>query len=82
MEGMRNYLTSLNTIEIIHLKTKISYKRAILTCQNKPVPVDLLIVLFLLREQIYERFELIRIILMAVPETMAKIKRKQTQTAP
>ena len=63
-------------MEIIHLTTKILDKRVHLTHQNKPVPVDLLIVLFILREQIYERFELIRIILMTVPETMAKIKRK------
>ena len=63
-------------MEIIHLTTKISDKRAILTHENKPVTVGLLIVLFLLREQIYHRFELIKIILMAVPETMAKIKRK------
>ena len=76
VEGMRNYLNSLTTMEIIHLITKILDKKAILTHENKPVPVDLLIVLFLLWEQIYERFELIRIILMAVPETMAKIKRK------
>ena len=76
MEGMRNYLTSLTTMEIIHLMGLISDKKAILTRQNKPVPVDLLIVLFLLREQIYKRFELIRIIQMCVPEKMAKIKRK------
>ena len=76
IEGMRNDLTSLTTMEIIHLRGLISDKRAILTCQNKPVPVDLIIVLFLLREQIYERFELIRIIQMCVPVKMAKIKRK------
>ena len=63
-------------MEIIHLPTKILDKRAILTHQNKAVPVDLLIVLFLLKEKICEKFELIRIILIAVPETMAKIKRK------
>ena len=73
MGGMRNYLTSLTMMEMIHLMGLISDKRAILTHQNKPVAVDLLIVLFLLREQIYERFELIKIIQMCVPETMDKI---------
>ena len=63
-------------MEIIHLRGLISDKNAILTHQNKSVQVDLLKVLFLLREQIYERFELIRIIQMCVPEKMAKIKRK------
>ena len=76
MEGMRNYWTSLTTTVIIHLRGLISDNRAISTCQTKPVPVDLLIVLVLLREQIHERFELIRIIQMCVPEMMAKIKRK------
>ena len=44
MGGMRNYLISLTTMEIIHLTTKILDKRAILTHQNKPVSVDLSIV--------------------------------------
>ena len=56
MEGMRNYLTSLTMMGIIYLRGHNLDKKAILTRQNKPVPVDLLIVLFLLREQIHEKF--------------------------
>ena len=69
------YLNTLNTMEIIHLRGRIEDKRASLVWQNKPVPLDLLIVLLLLREQVYHRFELIRIIQMAVPEAMAKIRK-------
>ena len=43
--------------------------------QNRPVPLDILLVILLLREQVYHKFELIRIILMAKPETMDKINK-------
>ena len=48
--------------------------------QNRPVPLDILLVILLLREQVHHRFELFRIILMAIPETMDKIS--QILTAP
>ena len=69
------YLNTLHTMEIIHLRGRIEDKRASLIQQNKPVPLELLLVLLLLREQVYNRFKLIRIIQMAVPEAMAKIKK-------
>ena len=35
---MRNYLSNLNTVEIIHLRARINGKKASLTWQNLPVP--------------------------------------------
>ena len=61
-------------MEIIDLRDRFEDKRASLMQQNRPVPLDLLLVLLLLGEQVYHRFELIQIILMAVPEAMAKIR--------
>ena len=75
IEGMRDYLNTLNTMQIVWLRGKISDKKASLIWQNLPVPQDLLIALYLLREQDYYRYELIRIIQMAVPEAMAKIRK-------
>ena len=43
--------------------------------QTRPVPLDILLVLLLLREQVYHKFELIRIIMTAKPETMDKINQ-------
>ena len=62
-------------MELIHLRGRFEDKRASLIQQNKPVPLGLLLVLLLLREQVYHRFELIRIIQMAVPEAMVKIRK-------
>ena len=73
--GMRDYLNSLNTMQIVWLRGRISDKKASLIWQNLPVPQDLLIVLYLLRRQVNYRFELIRIIQMAAPEAMAKIRK-------
>ena len=75
IEGMMIYLNTLNTMEIIHLRGRIEDKRTSLIWQNKPVSLDLLLVLLLLGKQVYHRFELIRIILIAVPEAMAKIRK-------
>ena len=43
--------------------------------QNRPIPLDIMLVILLLREQVHHRFDLIRIILMAMPETMDKINQ-------
>ena len=69
------YFNTLNTMEILELQSKFADKRAQLMQQNRPVPLDILLVLLLLREQVHHRFELIRIILMAIPETMDKINQ-------
>ena len=75
VDGKRNYLSTLNTMEIIYLRARINDKKISLIWQKLPVPQDLLIVLYLLTEQVYDRFELIKIILMAVPAAMAKIRK-------
>ena len=69
------YFNKLNTMGILELQSIFADKRAQLMWQNRPVPLDILLVLLLLREQVYHRFELIRIILMAIPETMDKINQ-------
>ena len=61
-------------MEILELRSIFVDKRAQLMWQNRPVPLDILLVL-LLGEQVYHRFELIRIILMAIPETMHMINQ-------
>ena len=43
--------------------------------QNRPVQLDILLVILLLREQVYHRFELIRIVLMVISETMDKVNQ-------
>ena len=70
---MMLYFNTLNTVEILELQSIFEDKRAILKRQNRPVPLDILLVILLLREQVYHSFELIRIILMAIPETMDTI---------
>ena len=66
---------TLNTRQIIELQGLFEDKRANLMQQNRPVPLDILLVILLLREQVHHRFELIRIVLMAIPETMDNIKQ-------
>ena len=63
-------------MEILELRARFEDKRANLMWQNRPVPLDILLVILLLREQVHHRFELIRIILMAIPETMDKINHQ------
>ena len=72
---MMLYFNTLNTVEILELRSIFENKRDNLMWQNRPVPLDILLVILLLREQVYQRFELIRIILMAIPETMDKITK-------
>ena len=72
---MMLYFNTLNTVEILELQSIFEDKRANLMWQNRPVPWDILLVIPLLREQVYHRFEFIRIILMAIPETMDKINK-------
>ena len=62
---MMLYFNTLNTVEILELQSIFEDKRANLMWQNRPVPLDILLVILLLKEQVYHRFELIRIILMA-----------------
>ena len=66
---MMLYCNTLNTVEILELWSIFENKRANLMQQNRPVPLDILLV------QVHHRFELIRIILMAIPETMDKINQ-------
>ena len=70
---MMPYLNTLNIMKILELWSIFEDKRANLMQQNRPVPLDILLVILLLREQVHHRFELIRIILMAIPEAMNKI---------
>ena len=72
---MMLYFNILNTTQIIELQGLFEGKRANLMWQNRPAPLDILLVILLLREQVHHRFELIRIILMAIPETMDKINQ-------
>ena len=72
---MMPHFNTLNTVEILELSSIFEDKRANLLWQNRPVPLDILLVILLLREQVHHRSELIRIILMAIPETMDKINQ-------
>ena len=72
---MMLYFNTLNTMEILELQAIFEEKRANLMQQNRPVPLDILLVIILLREQVHRSFELIRIILMAIPETMDGINQ-------
>ena len=60
-------------MEILELRARFEDKRDNLMQQIRSVPLDILLVTLLLREQVHHRFQLIRIILMAIPETMDKI---------
>ena len=73
---MMLYFNTQNTVEILELWAIFEEKRANLMQQNGPVPLDILLVILLLREQVHHRFELIRIILMATPEIMNKINHQ------
>ena len=72
---MMLYFNTQNSVEIIELQSIFEDKRADLMWQNRPVPLDILLVSLLLREQVHHRFEVIRIILMAITETMDKINQ-------
>ena len=72
---MMLYFNTLNTRQIIAFQGLFEDKRANLMWQNRPVPLDILLVVLLLRVQVHRRLELIRIILMAIPETMDKINQ-------
>ena len=67
------YFNTVNTVKFLELQSIFEDKRANLMQQNRPVPLDILLVILLLRELVYYRFELVRIILMAITETMDKI---------
>ena len=73
---MMLYFNTLNTVEILELWAIFEDKRANLLQQNRPMPLDIFLVILLLREQVHHRFELIRIILMEIPETMNKINHQ------
>ena len=75
LDKMMLYFNTLNTVEILELRSIFENKRANLMWQNRPVPLDILLVILLPREQVYHRFELIRITLMAIPEIMDKINQ-------
>ena len=72
---MMLYFNTLNNVEILELQSIFEDKKANLMWQIRPVPLDILLVILLLREQVYHRFELIRIIPIAIPETMDKINK-------
>ena len=75
LSRMMLYFNTLNTVEILELWSIFEDKRTNSMPQNRPVPLNILLVILLLREQVYHRFELIRIILIAIPETMDKINK-------
>ena len=70
---IRDHLNTLNTRDIIWLRFRLTDKKASYLRQNLQPPHELLIVLNLLKEQIHDRFEWIRIIQMCVSELMDKI---------
>ena len=72
---MMLYFNTLNTVEILELQSIFEDKRANLMRENRPVPLNILLVILLLREQVHHRFELIRIILMAIAKTMDEINQ-------
>ena len=72
---MMLYFNTLNTVEILELQSVSEDKRANLMWQNRPVPLDILLVILLLRELVHHRFELIRIILMAIPKQWTRLTR-------
>ena len=75
LDIMMLYFNTLSTRQIIELRSLFEDKRANLMWQNRPVPLDILLVILLVREQVHHRFELIRIILMAIPEIIDKINQ-------
>ena len=75
VDEVRAYLRNLNTMDVIWLGNRLGDQKAKLLRENKQPSEALLTVLALINEQILDRFELIRIILMAIPETMDKINK-------
>ena len=75
IDKIREYLNTLSSMQIVWLRARLNDKRASLIRQNLEPSYELLVVLELLREQIHNRFEWIRIILMSVPELMDKIRK-------
>ena len=69
VDEARAYLSSLNTIDVILLGNRLGDQKAKLLRENKQPSEALLTVLALINKQI------IRIILMAIPETMDKINK-------
>ena len=72
-DKIRDYLNTLNTRDIIWLRFRWSDKKVNYLRQNLQPPHELLVVVDLLKEQVHNRFEWIRIIQMCVPELMDKI---------
>ena len=75
VDKVRAYLSSLNTMDVIWLGNRLGDQKAKLLRENQQPSEALLTVLALINEQILDRFELSRIILMAIPETMDKINQ-------
>ena len=74
-DEIREYLNTLNSMQIISLRGRLVDKKASSIRQNLEPSHVLLVVLELLREQIHNRFEWIQIILMSVPELLDKIRK-------
>ena len=70
VENVRAYLSSLNTMDVIWLGNRLGDQKAKLLRENQQPSKALFTVLALINEQILDRFELVRIILIAIPETM------------
>ena len=75
VDQVRAYLSNLNTMDVIWLGNRLGDQKAKLLRENQQPSEALLTFLALINEQILDRFELIRIILMAIPETMDKINK-------
>ena len=73
-DEIRDYLNTLNSMDIIWLRGILVDKKASLIRQNLQPSHEPMVVLDLLREQIHNRFEWIQIILVSVPELMDKIR--------
>ena len=76
VDKVRAYLSSLKIMDVIWLGNRLGDQKAKLLRENQQLSEALLTVLALINEEILDRFELIHIIQMAVPKTMAKINRK------
>ena len=74
-DRVRDYLNSLNEMDIIWLGFRLGDQKAKLLRENSQPSEALLVVLDLIKEQIHNRLELIHIIQMAVPKAMAKIRK-------
>ena len=57
IDEIREYLNTLNSVQIVWLWARLADKRASLIRQNLEPSYELLVVLELLREQIHNRFE-------------------------